>query len=197
MEDDMSDGYVNAPATKLLATNCLACGRPLVDAISVSVGLGPECREGFDGGISEDKREAANGFVFRAAIAAQEGRVYEVMALADKVQEMGLVGLAEKVRQRFTLANAKAEITIEEKDGKYIVDTPFRRKDSDAFINAWRAVPGRRWVEGKNVVPVESKKELWSLLQRFFGGRFAKGPKGAFRIPKAEPVVVQEELNMA
>ena len=189
--------YENAVATKLLATNCVCCGRPLVDATSVSLGIGPECRAGFDGGIPDEKRETANGFVYRAAIAAQEGRIYEVLALADSIKELGLVTLADKVRQRFNEAAVKADITIEEKDGYYIVDTPFRRKDSDAFINAWRNVPGRRWREGKNVVPVASGKELYALLKRFFGGRFARGPKGAFRIPKAEPVAVQEELAIA
>ena len=44
----MSDGYTNAPATKLLATNCLACGRPLVDALSVERGVGPECASHFE-----------------------------------------------------------------------------------------------------------------------------------------------------
>jgi hypothetical protein len=27
------------------------------------------------------------------------------------------------------------------------------------------------------VVPVASKKALWTVLQEFFGGRYAKGPK--------------------
>ena len=189
--------YENAVATKMLATHCVACGRALVDAVSVEMGIGPECRDGNDGGIPDDKREAANAFVFKAAIAAQEGRVFEVMALADKVQELGLAGLADKVRRRFNEAAVKAEITIEEKDGMYTVDTPFRRKDSDAFVNAWRQVPGRRWKDGKNVVPVASKNELYALLKRFFGGRFAMGPKGAFRIPKSDPVAVQNEMKLA
>lgn len=38
-------GYENAPATKLLATHCCCCARPLVDAKSVELGIGPECRK--------------------------------------------------------------------------------------------------------------------------------------------------------
>jgi hypothetical protein len=37
--------YENAPATKLLATHCACCARPLVDAVSVEAGVGPDCRK--------------------------------------------------------------------------------------------------------------------------------------------------------
>lgn len=42
--------YTNAPATKMLATNCACCGRDLVDAHSVETGVGPVCRKthGYD-----------------------------------------------------------------------------------------------------------------------------------------------------
>lgn len=36
-------GYENAPATKFLATHCLICRKPLVDAESVERALGPCC----------------------------------------------------------------------------------------------------------------------------------------------------------
>lgn len=34
--------YETAPATRKLATHCVCCGRPLVDARSVSLGIGPK-----------------------------------------------------------------------------------------------------------------------------------------------------------
>jgi hypothetical protein len=37
--------YESAPATKLLATHCACCSRPLVDAVSVETGIGPDCRK--------------------------------------------------------------------------------------------------------------------------------------------------------
>lgn len=40
----MSD-YENAPATKMLASHCACCARPLVDAVSVETGVGPDCRK--------------------------------------------------------------------------------------------------------------------------------------------------------
>lgn len=46
----MSDAYLNAPATRFVATHCACCGKALVDAISVQTAVGPECRKrhGFD-----------------------------------------------------------------------------------------------------------------------------------------------------
>lgn len=38
-------GYEEAPATEMMASHCLLCGRPLVDAVSVETGIGPVCRE--------------------------------------------------------------------------------------------------------------------------------------------------------
>ena len=38
----MSNDYTQAPATLMLATNCVCCGRALVDAVSVELGIGPE-----------------------------------------------------------------------------------------------------------------------------------------------------------
>jgi hypothetical protein len=191
------NGYENAPATKMLATNCVVCGRPLVDAISVEMGIGPECRKEYDGGIAPAVREEANKIVHDAAMSAGIGRVEEVLAAAAKIEALGLSVLADKMRRRFKNAERLAEIEIEEKDGKYRVITPYRRKESEAFVAAWRAVPGRRWENGANVVPVESKKALWAVLCRFFGGRYAKGPKGVFRIPEAVPAPVQGSLKLA
>jgi hypothetical protein len=44
-QEDETMSYENAPATRLLATNCGCCGRQLVDAVSVEAGIGPECRK--------------------------------------------------------------------------------------------------------------------------------------------------------
>lgn len=192
------NAYENAPATKMLATNCVVCGRALVDAISVEMGIGPECRKEYDGGITDEVRTQANKIVHDAAMAAGIGRIEEVMAAADQVEALGLAILAKKMRRRFKNAERLAEIEIEElPSGMYRVVTPYRRKDSKAFVEAWRAVPGRRWVNGANLVPVASKKALWTVLQEFFGGRYAKGPKGVFKIPEQAPRPVQEQLSLA
>jgi hypothetical protein len=179
--------YTSAPATILLATNCCVCGRPLVDSISVSLGIGPECRSGFDGGISPEVQEKANKLTFQAAIAAQEGKVYEVKSIATQIEWLGLTELAQKVANRFVNAERLAKIDITSMGGDYYkVTTPFRRGDKDAFIQAWRAIPGRRYSNGANMIPVSQKRALWELLKQFFPGQYVKGPSGVFRLPKAE-----------
>ena len=194
----MNKTYENAPATKMLATNCVVCGRALVDAISVEMGIGPECRKEYDGGITDDVRAEANKIVHDAALAAGIGRIEEVLKAADKVEALGLKVLADKMRRRFKNAERLAEIEIEMlPTGVYRVITPYRRKDSNAFLAAWRAVPGRRWNNGANEVPVTSKDALWAVLKQFFGGRYAKGPKGVFKIPEAAPAPVQGNLQLA
>ncbi len=42
--------HENSPACELVATHCCICNRPLTDALSVELGIGPVCREkhGFD-----------------------------------------------------------------------------------------------------------------------------------------------------
>lgn len=192
--------YETAPATKMLSVTCLICGRPLVDAVSVQIGLGPECRREYDAGITEAVRIKANKLVHEAALSAGIGRITEVLAYAKEVEDLGLNVLADKMRRRFKNAETNAEITIEEVSGvngvwNYRVLTPYRRSEAKKFVNAWRTVPGRRWENGANIIPITSKKELWSVLKKFFGGKYAKGPKGIFRIP-AEPTHVQTDLNL-
>jgi len=183
----MSD-YTAAPATKMLATNCVVCGRPLVDARSVEMGIGPECRESAKGGIDDGTRQVANEYVYDAAIAAQEGRIEDVMRHAQTIEDMGLKGLADKIRRRFRKASEReADITIEVEGAYYKVKTPFRRGDKEAFIAAWRRIPGRRYRNRLNYIPVAQKTVLWALLREFFGGKYGRGPKGLFRIPKPEP----------
>lgn len=196
------NSYENAPATKLLATNCACCGRPLVDSISVSLGIGPECRKEYDGGITEEVRVKANKLIHEAAVSAGLFRASEVMAKADEIEALGLSVLADKIRRRFKNAEKKADIIIEETTGRdgewyYRITTPFRRGDADRFVAAWRTVPGRRWDNGANVVPFTSKKALWNVLCNFFGGHYAKGPKGVFRVPNAEPTPVQSQLELS
>ena len=49
----MSSGYESAPATSLVATNCACCGHPLLDAVSVEAGVGPECRKRYGYGEAQ------------------------------------------------------------------------------------------------------------------------------------------------
>jgi len=129
--------YLNSPSTRLLATNCVCCGRALVDACSVELGIGPECRLGiFPEGIDDCDRKIANEHVHAAAIAAQNGQVQKVVEIAGLIRELGFVELADKVERRFAEGVVKAErnadIVIEEEDGYMLIATPYRRGDADA-----------------------------------------------------------------
>lgn len=106
--------YENAPATKLLATNCACCGRALVDAKSVECGIGPDCREkyGVDVDVTEAAREEANQIVFQLA---KKGMTRaEARPLFDRLNALGFVVLAARVALRFkavvTPALSEAEV---------------------------------------------------------------------------------------
>lgn len=177
--------YESAPATIMLATHCCCCGRPLVDAISVEMGIGPECRKGRTDGISKEQQEVCNKLTHAAAVAAQEGQVEKVRMYAAEIRALGLVELADKVEHRFVNAERLAKITIVQTGESLSVHTPWKRNGD--FVAAWRAIPGRRYAgAGKNIVPLSSKNELWNLLLKFFPGQFGKGPKGLFKVPKKD-----------
>lgn len=194
----MSNTYENAVQTKMLASHCVICGRALVDAASVTAGVGPECRANLNlPEIDDSTRKAANKLVYDAAIAAQQGRIEDVLKFANEIEGLGLTVLADKVRNRFTkAADREADISIEVDGNFYVVKTPFRRGNKEAFINAWRNIPGRSFKAGANYVPVTQKAALWKVLRKFFGGKYGMGPKGLFRIPMPEPDP-QMELKVA
>ena len=162
--------YENSVQCVLLATNCCVCGKSLVDATSVQLGIGPDCRHHVNEGISEETRKTCNVLTHEAAIAAQEGNIVRVRRAAEMIRSL------ERL----------AKIKIAEDNGTLVVRTPW--KQVRGFSDAWRAIPGRTWRNGRNVVPVSSKKELWELLKQFFPGVYGVGPQGAFTIPKAPKI---------
>lgn len=189
--------YTNSPACQLLETFCACCSRPLVDATSVEVGVGPECRKrhGFAAAegpadwaavnaavaslqlgagwvaASGDQRKAAN--VLTAHIAADHASDDVGPAIAA-LAALGYHTLSAKCAKNL------CAVTIEQNGGVFRVSAPY----SDAATADWRRIPGRRWNrEAKtNEVPASERRALWSLLQAHYAGLRAMGPKGAFRI---------------
>jgi hypothetical protein len=176
--------YENAPACVMLETRCCSCGKPLLDSMSVELGIGPDCREMYTGGITEEQRVVCNRLTHDAAVAASEGNIVRVRQIAEQIGTLGLTTLAKKVAERFVNAERMAKVKITQTGHSLRVKTPFRRSQKDEFVAAWRTIPGRRYERGINVVPVASKRELWGLLRQFFPGEFGIGPQGTFRIPK-------------
>lgn len=173
----MSTSYENAPATKMLATHCCVCARPLVDAKSVELGIGPDCRKkyGFDLGVPESARIEANKVVYEIAC-VQEGPV--VVEGCAKLRALGFTTLAAKIEARL------AVVEVEEANGTLSVRTPY----DPAFVDAVRKIPGRKWDKEKkvNTCPVGAKNALWAVLRSCFPNKVGRSAKGAFVIKPVE-----------
>jgi len=181
-------GYEDAPATKMLATHCVFCGKELVDAVSVDNGYGPCCEKKYalaDPRRNSADQKAANKAIYEAAIAAQSGQIEKVNEAAELIASLGFIEAAERMQRRFKNAARLARIEIREVRGQLFVRTPYRRGEAKEFLDAWRSIYNRRWhaATKENSVPAMMRREVFELLKRFFPGAYGKGPKGLFRIP--------------
>jgi hypothetical protein len=170
--------YENAPATRMLATQCAVCRRPLVDALSVETGIGPNCRKkyGFDVPCNPFVRGEVNQVIHDIAVGNLEGG--PMMAALKYIGGLGFEKLAAIIGKRV------AVVAIEEKDGRIFVDAPFKPEALEAF----RALPGRRFdVASKRWhVPAteDAKRAAWNLLKRFYAGAVGTHANGSsFWIP--------------
>lgn len=172
-----------------IATHCIVCGRPLEDARSVLLGIGPECGEilhdkAKHDSIPENVRKELNRIVLESSIAAARGDIEKVKENAVALTFMGYDELAGKIKRRFRKAEKNVKITISTNNDYFIVYTPFKRSKSREFITAWRSIPGRRYKRGHNWIPKSEKRALWQLLRKFFPGTYGESEKGIFKVPK-------------
>jgi hypothetical protein len=178
--------YVNAPATKMVATHCACCGRPLVDAKSVETAVGPICREkfGFDMDVPEASRVRANELVYKIAL---DRTAPEVKAYCEELTALGFELLAEKCLVAVEKAEEKAakdaKIRVEVIDGRVRLTTPY---DAE-FVDELKKIAGRKWHKAEKVwsFPVSARSQLWAALRLSFAGKTGVGPKGVFTIPEA------------
>lgn len=174
-------GYENAPATKLLATKCAVCRRPLVDSVSVNTGMGPDCREkhGFYQEIPEENRTQANTLVYKVALGVQ---AMELIETCKSLANLGLSRLAHILLDR--TADVKIK-TMPTDPALLQLDTPYHPD----YVQAIKALhPRPRWEKLSKTWIVSgathgNKAQILSLLSRFFPGSLALGPKGPFVIP--------------
>lgn len=170
-------GYEDAPATKLLATHCAVCARPLVDASSVESGIGPICAARYGGRIACDPavRAEANKLIYEIA-RYQKGP--EVDAAVKRLHDLGFDVLAKRISKRLSKRVFSNPRIID--TGKYYVFTfPF----SPSLVAAIkREVPGKAWAKemGGWIIPYRSKRDFFEYLKRNFSGRVIDGPKGPF-----------------
>lgn len=166
--------YENAPATKMLATECAICSRPLLDAKSVEIGIGPTCREKYGynelDGLSEEARQEANKLIHQ--IACDQGGAAVIPSL-HRLMELGCKQVVRAIVERIALV----KIAIDT-DGRYGVKAPY----SEEAVGILRGVPGRRWDKERkiNTFPEDSKRALMKALCIAYPHVIAVGPKGLF-----------------
>ncbi len=168
--------YTDAPATKMLATHCAACGRPLVDSASVEAGMGPDCRAKYGAPELDDATRAeANKLVYQIAI-DQTGP--EVAKALLQLRQIGCDKLADRITKR--LASAYA-VVITADGAELAVKTRY----DEGLVRSIARIPGRRWdKEAKlNRIPSSQKGALWGALQSHLSGCRGLGPRGEFIIP--------------
>lgn len=170
--------YENAPATQLVATDCACCGRPLVDAKSVEIGMGPHCRKrhGLDIPCSDEVRAQANKLVHGIALDRSRGVSVGTLQAVEQLRALGFDKLASILQDRL------ADIKLVEAEGQIRIFAPY----SEAALPAFRSLPGRRWnAEAKcNTVPAtaEAKRALWALLKTHYAGKLGMGARGPFAV---------------
>lgn len=194
--------YENAPATKMLATECCICCRPLVDAKSVEIGIGPTCREKYGyselDGLSEDARIEANKLIYLCAANArtfntgyEAGKPDVVVDSIRRLVELGAVRVATAILDRV----ADVKIAFDATAKRYAVKSTY----SEIATNAFRAVNGRRWDKEKklNTFPMEAKADLFNALSNAYPFSIGVGPKGVFRLGVKAATVAQPDATMA
>lgn len=179
--------YEDAPATRMLATHCAVCRRPLVDAKSVEIGMGPDCRKkyGYDLAVSPEARASANKIVYELALHADA--TDELPAKIAELKSLGFEKLAMVVAERM------AAVKVLHEDGRYLTFTPYNVN----FVDRIRTVRGRRWNKESKAwsVPDTEKAALWSVLKSCFDGRYGLADKGLFEIGSGRYVTEPDETE--
>ena len=191
--------YENAPATELLSTRCMTCARPLVDAASVTAGMGPICRKkyGYES-IPEDVRIEANALIHEAALS--ETSAARRKAIASELDALGADVLAAKVRDRFL----KPDVTITQDAihlgrGRwarttpgYVIQTRYNPDFNEALKARidWtnrgiRKDPETGKFEGWTIEDTD-RAVLWDLVREFFAGGILETDNGTHTIPRIE-----------
>lgn len=196
-------GYEDAKSTKMLATRCAACGRPLRDATSVEAGMGPVCREKYDYEDALPVTDKVLGRVHAALLGVDDSSLRSKVKVAVNkddsrraanvlihhiaihqkdpaampairvIKALGYDALADRIEDRL-----KPKIEVKKVDDRIIVDSPY----SEEYVEAVKRISGRKfdWDDKTWSVPVDKKRELWEALREGFEGELALGPKGPF-----------------
>jgi hypothetical protein len=174
-----------------MATNCCACGKPLVDAKSVETGMGPVCRKKYGYGVevSEDARVRANAIIYQLALAVSTGAVtLETLKLTVELTALGFPLIADIFN--YNCAPVTVEVREHDEDLRYFVRTPY-----DPAFNSSSWMKGRYGVKIEAVSTSkkkvfhwvfphteEARTKIFNALVKHFGGTLARGPLGPFTV---------------
>ncbi len=180
--------YESAPATRLLATNCCCCGRPLGDSVSIERGIGPECArkhgyqdaqrfpdwKAYDASGSAELGYAARGCTPRDLVNALIRKV--AIDPAGKtvandivaIDALGFSNLAARLADRVQNASTIEIATESDRYGDLLaVTAPYNA----ILTEKLRAIRGRRW-DGErkvNLIPAILRPALEQALLETFG----------------------------
>ena len=184
-------GYESSAACKIVATNCCACGKPLVDAKSVEVGMGPTCRKKYGWGVEvpDAVRALANKMVYRLACdVSQDTVTLESMEVADQLRDLGFAKIADIFQGRLI----KIAVTVDTFNGEecYLVRAPYDETGQFNYdcwakgrhgvkVPAFKAPTKKKifhWAIPKNSY---SRKRIFGALLKHYEGRLAFAPDGS------------------
>lgn len=207
----MKTDYTQAPATLLIASHCAACGRPLLDAVSVRTGMGPDCADKYNcaeiRGTKEQTR--ANAVIYAIAAEQKIADWNRIRGFLAELSALGFGVVAERIKNRLepspvifltsdkldngapalrVLAPYHAEAT---QDWRNIRGREFREETiTETIVN--KKTNKAECVSTKlkfNRVPAtkEARLAVLALLSRHYPGMIASGCKGVFEIPAEAP----------
>lgn len=187
-----------------VCSNCAHCSQPLSDAISIERGIGPICSKK---GYLEDPKSsdeiqamidlaefpALMNFVVERykpqGVRAMMNALVKICSLnrrspvhpacCDAIDSLGYTRLASTLRESL----AVIEISQAQDSGSYLVWV----KKSDwhwGWTNALRQIPGSYFSKQAKgtIVPKTHKRELWTLMLKYYEGLCAKTPNGVVKI---------------
>ncbi len=107
------------------ATHCAACGRPLTDAISIRLAMGPDCRVeyGYDPAkLQSPEREEADDLLHK--IASGKLTTVPLRSSLFRLSTIGLGDVAKRIDQRFTRRLVQAELRAMAEAQSIVLNTP-------------------------------------------------------------------------
>ncbi len=185
--------YEEAPATKMLATFCSVCSRPLLDAESVERGIGPVCAEkyGFLGSVAAEARAEANVLVHMIAV-EQEGE--KVNVAIERLRELGFMKLANAVERRTVRADiaisykylpVRQEETVTRVFPFFVVKAPFNPEFNQARYSITKAYFDK--ANKVHCIPANEKPALFAALRKTFPeGTTIRSPRGVMPLHSNE-----------